>query len=211
MAGRRVARSKGYGARFRTVALGEHFNWPTRTIRAEWWQELARRVRDYPQGEQRPWGIPFAMGTGRERRVILVCKNSEEVTIAVRAKADYVCYLHQWWQLPEDVNQEDPSEGLVVGEYELAYVGGEVHAQPVRGRFEVPMAESPARPGWRSPSTCGRRSIPSNTPRMWRGAGLSQACAALAANRSYARFPTRILTPPLARSPSGAYGIRPCW
>jgi hypothetical protein len=86
------------------------------------------------------------MGTGRERRVILVRKGSDEVNIPLRGKADYICVLHEWRQLPEDVRQEEPLEGLVVAQYELTGSSGARHVLPVRGRFEVPMVESPGPP-----------------------------------------------------------------
>ena len=128
------------------VLLRSCFNWPDRGTKTDWWQELAERVRGYPEGDQRSWGIPFRMGTGRERRVILVRKGSDEVTIPLRGKADYICVLHEWRQLPEDVRQEEPLEGLVVAQYELTGSSGTRHVLPVRGRFEVPMVESPGPP-----------------------------------------------------------------
>jgi len=146
MAKRGEAKKRRFGAAFRTISLADLFNWPGRSVRGEWWQKLAEHVREYPEGKQTSWGIPFEMGTGRQARVIRVRKG-EEVRIPLRGKADYVCFLHEWCQLPEDVKMEDPAEGIVVAEYELAYSDATSHVQPVRGRFEVAMSESPG-PAW---------------------------------------------------------------
>ncbi|MFW6189161.1 MAG: CehA/McbA family metallohydrolase [Planctomycetota bacterium] len=135
-----------YGAQFRRVDLDGCFNWPEDRAGGEWWMDLAERVRGYAEGEQRPWGIPFTMGRGRRRRVLLV-RGGQEAAVPVNGRADYLCLLHEWPQLPEDVDGEDPTEGLVVAEYELGYADGGRHVQPVRGRFEVAMEDS-AGPAW---------------------------------------------------------------
>ncbi len=138
---------KPFGASFTQVSLERLFNWPNRSVRLEWWRDLAGRVRKYPEGAQESWGIPFSMGEGKQARVILVSKGRPAVTVPLRGKADFICLLHEWLQVPEEVNQEDPLEGLVVAEYRLAYADGTAHCQPVRARFEVPMKESPG-PVW---------------------------------------------------------------
>jgi len=140
------SKRKARGAKFRAVNLAKHFNWPSQRVQGEWWRELAERVRTYPEGEQTSWGMPFRMGGGKARRVLLVAKGRPAVTVPIGAQADFLCVLHEWRQLPESLRQEDPTEGLVVGEYELTYSDGEVVAQPVRARFEVAMAESPGPP-----------------------------------------------------------------
>ncbi|MBM4048459.1 MAG: hypothetical protein FJ279_25425, partial [Planctomycetes bacterium] len=137
---------KTYGARCEIVSLGRFFNWPSGTAKDEWWQKLAEGVQKYPAGKQRPWGIPFLMAEGAGPRVILVSKDSKPVTIALNRKATHVCLLHAWAQLPSAVRMTQPQEGLPVAEYELTYADGSKHVQPVRGRFEVAMAESPGPP-----------------------------------------------------------------
>jgi hypothetical protein len=139
---------KKYGTKTKTVDLSECVNWPRRVPKDEWWQELEERVRECPAGEQVSWGIPFAMTEGSGRRVILVTRDSDEVTVRLKGTATYLCFLHTWEQMPDAVRADDPTEGLVVGEYELAYQDGSRHVQPVRARFEVgmAMAESPGPP-----------------------------------------------------------------
>jgi hypothetical protein len=140
-------KGKRFGASCKPVNLGRLFNWPPRKLEGEWWQKLAEAVRKFPEGRQQPWGIPFLMAKGKGPRVILVAKGQPDVTIRLRGQADFLCLLHEWRQLPETIKSEDPCEGLVVAEYELAYADGTKAAVPVRGRFEVNMAESPG-PAW---------------------------------------------------------------
>jgi len=140
MAGRKGDRA--YGARFKQVDLSDHFNWPGRSVKGEWWRDLAGTVREYPEGEGDSWGVPFAMGTGKVSRVILFSQDRPEVTVPLGGRADYVCLLHEWHQMPQDNHPEDPSEGLVVAEYELTYGDGTSRSHPVRGRFELPMKDS---------------------------------------------------------------------
>ena len=132
-----------FGATCKTVSLAKCFNWPRGRIAGPWWRELAGHVRGYPQGRQTAWGIPFQMGRGR---AILVAQRTDDVAIPLTGRADFLCLLHEWRQLPQEISREDPTEGLVVGEYELAYADGTAHVQPVRARFEVAMAESPGPP-----------------------------------------------------------------
>ena len=152
MARKRGAK-KGFGAVFKMVELGGAFNWPPRAVRGQWARDLREHVRKYPAGRQEPWGIPFALGEGTGPRVVLVGAGRPEVKVAARGTADFVCVLHEWRQLPQDVNRADPHEGLVVGEYVLAYVGGGTATVPVRARFEVAMAESPG-PPWLAVGFC---------------------------------------------------------
>jgi len=135
-----------FGATFKTVNLERCFNWPPRQVRGEWWRKLAAHVRGYPEGRQESWGVPFLMGEGPGRRAILVAKGRSEATVRCRGTADHLCVLHEWRQLPEQIRSEDPTEGLVVAEYELTYTDGTKAAIPVRARFEVAMAESPGPP-----------------------------------------------------------------
>ncbi len=136
----------GFGASFRAVNLARHFNWPRGKPAGKWWKELAEKVRAYPCGRQKPWGIPFSLASSRGARVLRVSAGRPEATIKLGARADYLCFLHAWEQIPETVRREDPAEGLVAGEYELLYADGPGHVQPVRARFEVAMAESPGPP-----------------------------------------------------------------
>ena len=143
---RSAGRKKAFGAKARTVDLSRYFNWPGRSVRNETLKPLAERVAKYPEGKQAPWGIPFLMGTGGRGRVILVSKGRPQVKVNLRGLADFLCILHEWFQLPEDTNRKDPTEGLAVAEYELVYADGMEAVLPVRGRFEVRMAESPGPP-----------------------------------------------------------------
>ena len=149
---------KQFGYSCRTIDLSASVNWPRRVPRDEWWQNLAAGVRDYPTGRQEPWGIPFQMAEGRGPRAILVAAaasarggsvggGSPEITVPVKGKASHLCVLHDWRQLPDTVDAENPQEGLVVGEYILTYSDGSDCALPVRSRFEVNMTESPG-PAW---------------------------------------------------------------
>ena len=139
--------SKCYGAKTRTIDLTKHYTFPRGAAKEQWWQNLADRVRKLPFGEQRPWGIPFSMAPEKGPRAALAAKGKRAIVIELDAPADYLCFLHQWYQLPQEVKADDPTEGLVVAEYEIVYADGSRHVQPVRGRFEVAMAESPG-PTW---------------------------------------------------------------
>ena len=142
-----MARSpQAFGARSETVSLSEYFNWPRRVPKDEWWQDLAAQVREYPTGEQRPWGIPFEIAQDLDLRVVMVARGTPEVIVPLNATATFLCFLHTWNQIPATIRMEDPTEGLVVAEYELTYEDGTRHVQTVRGRFEVAMAESPGPP-----------------------------------------------------------------
>ena len=137
---------KPHAAKMQAVNLVTHFNWPRRVPKAEFWQKLATQVRGLPSGDQQCWGIPFSMGSGNTNRVLLAAKGVAEVAIPLKSTARYLCFLHTWEQIPETIRYDDPREGIVVGEYELTYDDGTSHVQPIRGRFEVPMAESPGMP-----------------------------------------------------------------
>jgi len=164
MSKRSVGSKNRFGATFRRVSLDRYLNWPPRQVRGSWWRELEQKLFEYPEGEQTPWGIPFRMARGSGRRVILTAKGRPPVTIRLRGKADFLCILHEWHQLPESVNREDPNEGLVVAEYELTYADGTVHVQEVRARFEVLMTESPG-PAWLAvPFNMWRAIDPANHP-----------------------------------------------
>ena len=146
MAKRSAKRSPKYGAKCKAVDLAGCLNWPRRPGKDQWWQGLAARVREYPEGEQTSWGMPFGMAGGKGPRVILVAEGRPEVTVKIGRQADFLCILHEWHQLPGSIKSTDPEEGLAVAEYELTYSDGTSHIQPVRGRFEVAMVESPGPP-----------------------------------------------------------------
>ena len=142
-----AARKNSFGATFKSINLDRYFNWPSGAVRGKWWKEVVARVLGYAQGRQESWGVPFRMGSGKSRRVIKVAKGDPAVTIPCHGRADYFCILHDWLAMPEDQRWDSPREGLVVAEYELTYADGSKHIQPIRGRFEVYMAESPG-PAW---------------------------------------------------------------
>ena len=159
--------SKRFGASCSTVKLARLFNWPPPEVAGEWWQKLAEAVGKYPEGRQTPWGIPFRMAEGKGPRVILAAKGRPDATVRLRGKATFLCFLHEWRQLPETVRSEDPCEGLVVAEYEIAYADGSTAVAPVRGRFEVNMAESPG-PAWLAvPFHQWKTVDPTNAPQDW--------------------------------------------
>ena len=137
---------KRYGARTKTFDLSVYLDYPRPSLRDKWWRELAAKVRSYSSGQQRCWGIPFVMSGGPGPRAISAAQGRPETVIELNARADFLCFLHQWYQRPETVHTEDPGEGMDVAEYELAYSNGSRHVQPIRGRYEVSMAESPGPP-----------------------------------------------------------------
>ena len=138
-----------FSPKSRTVNLSSYYNWPNRVPKNKWWQNLAAQVGSYPSGRQQPWGIPFRVGTGSGPRVLMATKNSGPIVVRINAKATYLCFLHTWEQLPKTIRRENPAEGLVVAEYELTYHDASRHVQPVRGRYEVAMIESPG-PTWQA-------------------------------------------------------------
>ncbi|MBM4041499.1 MAG: hypothetical protein FJ290_23605 [Planctomycetes bacterium] len=158
---------KRFGAACMTVSLARHLNWPARKVSGEWWQKLAEAVGKYPEGGQAPWGVPFTMAKGKGPRVILAAKGRPDVKVPLRGKATFLCLLHEWRQLPETIRSEDPCEGLVAAEYEIAYADGARAVVPVRGRFEVNMAESPG-PAWLAvPFNQWKTVDPTNAPPDW--------------------------------------------
>ena len=77
--GKRSRRTKrSPGAAFSTVSLARAFNWPRGGTKGQWWKQLAAHVRNYPQGSQRSWGIPFRMARGAGCRVILFVRYGGE-------------------------------------------------------------------------------------------------------------------------------------
>jgi hypothetical protein len=153
------------------VDLADAFNYPRGARKGEFWAKLKQEVLEFPQGEQESWGIPFRMGEGNRDRVLMVARRRPEARIRLRGQADYLCFLHEWRQLPEDVNGSDPTEGLVVGEYELAYADGSSVILPVRARFEVGMAESPGPPWLAQGFSMWHAVDPVDVPEGWDWAG----------------------------------------
>ena len=154
---------EAFGASFKTINLQPHFNWPERSVDGESWKRLAATVQRYPNGRQHPWGVPMRMASDGARNVILAAKNRPEVTIGLSGTAGFICILHEWHQLPEQMGQGPPNEGLVVAEYELAYADGSRAVQPVRARFEVTMNESPG-PAWLAVPFCMGEATDPNAP-----------------------------------------------
>lgn len=142
-----AATKKRDSALCRTVSIDSFLNWPRRVPRDQWWTDFARWVRTFPRGTQKPWGLRFRMAPPKKPNAVILDKGRKPVTIPLRGAATYVCILHDYHQPPATRNREDPTEGLVVGEYRLDYADGSHHTQPIRGRFEVCMAES-AGPAW---------------------------------------------------------------
>jgi len=140
-------RTTRFGARMRPVSLARQANWPRRVPAASWWQELARRVRKFKPGRQVAAGLPFLFPVRRDGRVVLLARGGPEITVPVEGRADYVCLVHEWAQLPETITWQQPREGLVVAEYGLCYADGSRHRQQIRARFEVGMAECRG-PSW---------------------------------------------------------------
>ncbi|MFC1671812.1 CehA/McbA family metallohydrolase [Planctomycetota bacterium] len=165
-------------AETKTISLAKHFNWPRRVPKGKEWASLVKNVREYPEGSQVSWGIPFRMGTGRGARVVMVSKDRPDVTVPVNGTATYLCFLHNWAQLKGDIHWSDPTEGLVVGEYEFAYEDGTSAALPVRARFEVKMAESPG-PPWLAESFNIHKAVDpaehhENIPWAWAQTGVTR-------------------------------------
>ncbi len=139
---------KRYGAKARTVDLSSYLDFPTKLPKGQWWRDTAERMRRYyARGEQTPWGIPFRMAQEDGPLAISLTRSRRSLTIPINGKADFICVLHRWYQIPETRNWDPPAEGLVVAEYEITYADGSKHTQPIRGRFEVNMDESPG-PTW---------------------------------------------------------------
>ena len=93
-------RRRTSGPTFKRISLAGYFNWPKASPRGRWWKQLAQRVREYPSGRVTAWGIPFQAGKGR---AILTAKGRGEVTIRLAGRADFLCLLHEWPQLPQDL------------------------------------------------------------------------------------------------------------
>jgi hypothetical protein len=161
-----MAKRPKFGAKCSTVSLGRYINWPRRLKAGEWWRKLRERVRAYPEGKQTSWGVPFAMAKGTGPRVVLVA-DGDEVTVPLKGRADFVCVLHEWRQLPGSHNRKDPTEGLVVGEYVLTYAGGVTAVLPIRARFEVAMDESPGPPWLALPFNKRKAIDPMKYPEGW--------------------------------------------
>ena len=142
------SRPKGFARAMCTpVDISRHLNFPRRVERGPFWRSLADCVRDFPTGQQEPWGIPFKMASGRGRGHAIMLRKGDEVSLRLRCRADYVCILHTFRQAPAD--KAHYLEGDPVGEYELRYRDGTLHTQPVRVRLDVPMP--PPMPPYRYP------------------------------------------------------------
>jgi hypothetical protein len=136
-----------YGAVTRIVGLAPQANWPRKVPAQAWWQDLARRIRKFKPGRQMAAGLPFSFPARKDGRVVLLAKGRPDITLPIGGRADYVCFVHEWAQIPETITWGQPREGLAVGEYRLLYADGTQHRQRVRARFEVAMAECHG-PSW---------------------------------------------------------------
>ena len=103
------------GKKTRKIKLDKFFNCPARGSKQKAWQQLAEQIGKYPEGNQKSWGIDFAMGKGRNKRVIKLAKSDPEVLLPIKNKANYLCFLHSWYQLPKTIVMEVPREGLEIG------------------------------------------------------------------------------------------------
>lgn len=132
------------------VSLESLFNWPKQVPDDEWWRNIATRVRAFPEGKQVSWGIPFRLGKGKNKRVIMLGRDTQDVTVSLPAdngsSISYLCLLHAWFEKVPDDKTLPPQEGLPVAEYVITYDDESAHVQTVRARFEVPMASSPGPP-----------------------------------------------------------------
>ncbi len=144
-----LSSKKKFGACTKTVNIEKNFNWPTGTVKGKFLQFLKEKISKYPGGKQVSWGIPFIMSEKKGKRVIIAAKGKDPNPISLNGTATYLCFLHQWEQMSETAQPEDPTEGRLVAEYELEYMDGTKHIQPIRARFEVGIAwhESPG-PAW---------------------------------------------------------------
>ncbi len=136
------------------VDLTQFYNWPgdassvagvTNEARdTEWIERLRENVRRLPKGEFGSWGVPFEFASEGSGASVVMLVNGE-VTVPIDGEASHVCIAHAWGQIPTTMS-EIPREGLVVGEYVLAYDDGTSHTQPIRARFEINLDESPGPP-----------------------------------------------------------------
>ena len=80
----------------------------------DWWQELAEKVREFPQGDLTSWGIPFVVPDAP----LVVAQGMDEIRIPMRGKADYICFLHDWLQDPASAR---PTSGGSLGSPESTF------------------------------------------------------------------------------------------
>ena len=141
MAARKPNPKRPRKASTQPIDIGKSCNFPGRTLKGKFLKELAKGVRKYPAGDQKPWGIPFKMAAPKVKaRAILVAKG-DEVAVPVGAAADYVCFLHDFHKSPTDKTVY--IEAHAVGEYQICYADGRTHVAPVRARLDVEVPESP--------------------------------------------------------------------
>lgn len=119
------------------VDIQSYFNWPKGKSKGKFWTDLKDKIILAPKGNQKFWGIPFKLGHDKDNRVILANSNINSEPILLNKKADYLCFLHQWIQMENEIKVNVPIEGLVVGEYRIKYSDGQTHTQMIRVRFET--------------------------------------------------------------------------
>jgi len=128
-------------AQCKPISISRLLNFPGRAPRGDFWRELAKWVRTFPTGRQRPWGILFQMAAAKARARVILLRAEDEAIVPVGQRADYICLLHTFRKADTDHTQY--MEAAAVGEYELRYAGGSSHTHAVRARLDVPIPESP--------------------------------------------------------------------
>ena len=123
------------------IDIGKSLNFPAGSTRNEFLRELAKQVKQFPAGNQTPWGIPFKMAKVASKARAILVRSGDEVTVPINAKADYLCLLHTFRKSPND--KTEYVEAQPVGEYEIVYSARNSHTHPVRARLDVPIPESP--------------------------------------------------------------------
>jgi hypothetical protein len=118
---------------------------------ADWWRRTCERwTKTLPVNNATSWGVPFRFASANAaHRALLVTNRDEAVPIPIDNTATFLCIAHAYEQSPSRMstaNGEPPREGLLVGEYTLRYDDDSEHTRPIRGRYEINLAESPGPP-----------------------------------------------------------------
>ncbi|HET7771000.1 MAG TPA: CehA/McbA family metallohydrolase [Chloroflexota bacterium] len=127
-----------------------------------WHRVLEESLRELPAGQQRYWGIPFALAPDGAAPAWTIVDAPREVTLPRDARASHVVFLHTCGrpapETPDNSTLADPllHAGEHVAGYVLVYDDGSEHRQPIRWRFEVNSG----------PSTFGYRAFAARPERM---------------------------------------------
>ena len=140
---------KQYGSSMFCIDLEPYFNWPNGQITDNFFTDIKDKINKVPKGSRKFWGVDFKPAEEKPQYAILANTKTGINPVVLDRKADYLCFLHQWEQMEEEVNLKDPHEGLAVGEYRIRYDDGKTHTQLIRARFEIGISynESPG-PAW---------------------------------------------------------------